>query len=185
VLKELSEPIKPVALFALYLGWRSREITKLTWARIDLRERVVRLKVGTDKNKKGREAYFPDELFDVIQRQCIDTSALERHQQRVIPWVFHRNGESMKDFRTAWENASRRDGFPDKYFHDFRRTAYRNMKRLGIPEKVMMDIIGHKTRSMADRYGISNPSDRKEAAHKMSGIVPGIVERKQEPSGER
>jgi intergrase/recombinase len=50
------------------------------------------------------------------------------------------------------------------------------MIRAGIPERVVMDIIGHKTRSMLDRYHIRNTSDLQEAARKMTGIVPGIVE---------
>ena len=185
VLRELPVPIKPVAILAYYLGWRRREIIQLTWSQIDLKERTVRLEVGTTKSKEGREAVFPDELYSIILHQRLKTTELERQQGRIIPWVFHREGEPIKDFRTAWGNACRRAGLPGKYFHDFRRTAYRNMTRLGIPEKVMMDIIGHKTRSMADRYNITDLTARKEAARRMSGIVSGIVEEKTERSGER
>jgi integrase len=178
VLKELSEPLKPVALFAHYLGWRSREITQLTWAQVDLRERTVRLEVGTDKNRTGREAYLPEELYQVIVQQRAHTTALEHQQGRKIPWLFHRDGHPIKDFRWDWDHARQQAGFPDKLFHDFRRTAYRNMTRQGISEKVMMEIIGHKTRSMADRYNIAPPADKKAAASKMTGIGSGIGDQK-------
>jgi hypothetical protein len=42
------------------------------------------------------------------------------------------------------------------------------MVNAGIPERVVMQITGHKTRSMLDRYHIVTPFDLQDAARKIA-----------------
>jgi hypothetical protein len=41
-----------------------------------------------------------------------------------------------------------------KRFHDFRRTTARDLSHAGSPDHIAWSIMGHKTRSIYDRYSI-------------------------------
>ena len=159
--------VRAVVTFAYYTGWRKEEVLALTWDRVDLQARTVRLDPGTTKNSEGRLIYLDGELFDTL-------IAVKRARDLAYPHcaeVFHRNGKGIKDFRAAWDSACQAVGLEGKLVHDFRRTAVRNMVRAGIPDRVAQQISGHKTRSIFDRYHIVSDSDLCEAAKRQAAYV--------------
>jgi hypothetical protein len=53
--------------------------------------------------------------------------AVERAEQRILPWVFRRSGKPIKDM---WRVGCRdQSGLAGRIPHDFRRTAVRNLER--------------------------------------------------------
>lgn len=160
----LPDYVRPLVTFAYHTGWRSGEIRSLRWSQVDLKEGCVRLDPGTTKNDRGRIVYLPQEVLTLLA---------EMHKARRLdcPWVFHRGGASIRDFRSAWAGACERARIGARLFHDFRRTAVRNMVRAGVPERVAMAISGHQTRSVFDRYHIVSDADLKEAAGRMDRLA--------------
>jgi integrase len=170
--RALPEYLRPVVTFAYFTGWRKGEILGLQWSQVDLKEGVVRLEPGQTKNQEGRTVYLEPELWETIK---------DLHHKRRLgcSHVFHRNGARIVDFRVVWRRACREAGAPGALFHDFRRTAIRNMIRAGIPERVAMTISGHKTREVFDRYNIVSREDLKEAAKKRQAFNEEQTERLQ------
>lgn len=187
LLAELPEHLRPVMEFACLTGWRiPSEVLPLTWRQVDFEAGIVRLEPGTTKNDEGRT--FPFDVYPqleaLLRRQREGTVALERVRTAIIPWLFHRNGERIRDFRGAWASACKRAATKragDKVMivrpellnrvpHDLRRTAVRNLERAGVPRSVAMKLTGHKTESVYRRYAIVAESDLREGVAKLAAL---------------
>jgi len=165
----LPDYLQPVATFAYYTGWRKRNILDLMWNQVDLNARTVRLNPGTTKNDAGQLVILDGELLEAIRKQWERRKVAEipGHSPTLLcPFVFHKDGKPIKDYRDAWNEARKATGLTTKILHDFRRTAVRNMVRAGVHERVAMMISGHKTRSVFDRYNIVSEDDLREAARR-------------------
>lgn len=172
----LDEPLRPVVTFAYITGWRiPSEVLTLQWRQVDFKAGTVRLEPGTTKNREGRTFAMTAELRACLEAQRALTEAAQKTTRQVIPWVFHRDGEPIKDFRGAWRTACKNAGLPGRLPHDFRRTAVRNLERAGVSRSVAMKMTGHKTEAVYRRYAIVSESDLHEAAAKLAAVELGKV----------
>lgn len=131
---------------------------------VDRQVGIVRLEVGETKNDDARTVYLDGELKEIFAQLWAD----RKKSREILPYVFpNRNGtDRIKRFDKTWEKACKDARIGKRLFHDLRRTAVRNMVRSGVPETVAMMISGHKTRSVFDRYNITNDADLIAAAKK-------------------
>lgn len=155
-------------------GWRVSEMKSLEWRDVDMAERVVRLRPELSKNKRGRVLPLRGELLEVLLR-AKDNRRLDCVR------VFHQDGQPIGDFRKSWHKALKQAKLGHVLVHDLRRTAVRNLIKAGVPEKVAMELSGHKTRSVFDRYSIVNDEDLVEAVDRVEahleevGTGPGVA----------
>ena len=73
----------------------------------------------------------------------------------------------MDSGRACPKRNSQRSVSSGLIFHDFRRTAARNLRRAGIPETVIMKIGGWRTRSAFGSYAIVSWTDIADAMQKL------------------
>ncbi len=161
--------LKGCVTFAYKIGWRKEEISNLTWSQVDRETWIVYLNLGETKNDEARTVYLDEELKEIFKKQW----EARKKCKVLLPCVFP-NWDGMgkiKDFRKAWRKACEGAEIGNKLFHDFRRTAVRNMARTGVPERVAMMISGHKNRSIFDRYNIVNDTDLKLAAQRQEAYL--------------
>ena len=177
ILAHLPPAIRRAVQFAYITGWRiPSEVLKLQWRHVDFEARVVRLDRHTTKNDEGRTFPFTDALEQLLEAQKIEHERLKA-EDVICPWVFNRSNRKVKGkrittFIKAFRAASMKAGYPDRIPHDLRRTAVRNLVRAGVPERVAMQMTGHKTRSVFERYNIVSECDLVEAAKKLNTLQP-------------
>jgi integrase len=159
----LPEELRPLLVVAYYTGARSSELKGLRWEQADLVAKRITLHPGETKNKDGRSLPIYGEMLAWLQM----AKAARDESFPTCRWVFHRKGSQIKSIQATWRKVTEACGLEGLLFHDLRRTAVRNMVRAGIPEKVAMQITGHKTRAIFDRYNIVSDRDLSEAAAKM------------------
>ena len=157
LLAALPEWLKDVALFGYLTGWRRGEVLALQWRHVDMTQQTLTLRPEQTKTGRGRLLAVEPPLLDVLTRRW--------EARRPCPWVFHREGTVItpSHFHRTWRRAAAASGNGGKLFHDFRRTAVRNMVRAGVPERIAMEISGHRSRSVFDRYNIVNEEDMRQA----------------------
>jgi integrase len=166
--------LKGILATGYYTGMREGEILNLTRDKLDLKERLIKLEATDTKDKEPRIIPICDKLHEIL-------SAVPRAIHD--PHVFLFKGQPMKivnrSLQTACKEAGilwgrfKRDGF---VFHDLRHTFNTNMRKAGVPESVIMQVTGHSTREMFDRYNTIDTEDTRQAINQLQGYLQSVAQ---------
>jgi integrase len=154
-----------------WTGMRKGEILQLTWNKIFLKERVIRL--AAEDTKEGRAKSIPigAAVYDMLKGTV-------RHLHN--NHVFLYNRRPIKHFSTALKTSCEKakivwgreveGGF---IFHDLRHTFVTDMRKARVQKSVRMSITGHSPKDMDDRYNRVDDKDRLDAISRLESYRSG------------
>jgi len=167
-----SKHLKWIIATGYYTGMREGEILNLTRNKINWKQCTIELEASDTKDKEPRKIPICKELYTILK--TIPLNINDKH-------VFLYKGKPIKDIRTALKRACKnativygrkvKDGF---VFHDLRHTFNTNMRKADVSESVIMEITGHSTREMFDRYNTIDSEDKRQAVDQMEAFLQNV-----------
>ncbi|WP_420417396.1 tyrosine-type recombinase/integrase [Pacificispira sp.] len=146
-----SPHMKPLIRFAIDTGGRMSELLRLDWRYVDIERRIVTF-VET-KNGEDRTVRLCDRAVAVLE---------ELGPEEDGP-VFTFRGQSVASVKKAFMATRDRAGLYDVRFHDLRHTFASRLVQGGLPLYHVMQMTGHKSLDMVQRYAHLAP-DYQDAA---------------------
>ena len=140
LLNHCPEHLKGPVLIGFYIPMRKGEIFKLTWDKVDIGRKYIRLGQET-KNKTGRKIPLHPKILNYLNRQPRPIQGGYIFEKR---W-FDRHG---------FDKAVQKAGIVDFRFHDLRHCAINNLRLAGNDHFSIKKVSGHKTDIAFQRYNL-------------------------------
>jgi integrase len=164
---------QPIFIMGYCTGMRKGEILNLTWDRIDLSDRLIRLAANMTKERKPKIVPISKTLRSVL---------MQLPDRGKEGYVFRYANRPIKDLRDGLKRACEKvdiiygrfkeGGF---IFHDLRRTWITNARKAGVTRNVIMKITGHSDRgSMNARYDQIDASDLLKAIDQIESYFSNV-----------
>jgi len=162
--------VKLAILLALTTAGRIGAILELTWDRVDMQRRLVRLATNDIGPKKGRATVpINDSLMAALQTA---------KAAAISPYVVEWGGRKVGSIKTGFNAAVKRAGIEHCTPHDLRRTAGRFMVEAGVPIEEVAQYLGHSNPSVTrSTYAQFSPQHLRAAAGSLELSGPVLVQR--------
>ena len=184
-----------IIILALTTGLRLGEILALRWGDINIEERVLHVRRTVDyikghgwvesepKTEDGkRDIQLPQVTVDALKEHR--TSQLEARLKAGARWkeqglVFpNRYGGYFRRMRlyAIFKKRLHEARLPDMHFHDLRHSTATILLSMGVPAKVVQEILGHSNISTTmNIYGHVFPSMQRDAMDNMDDLFGGAT----------
>ena len=169
-LKERSHQLHDICLLSLDSGMRAYEVFSLTWNRVDLDQKSVKV---FDSKGKDRVVYLTDRAVDMLCRLPKNNGLVfkSRHggQIKEISNSFNREVDSL-----GWNDGanSRKDRL---VFHSLRHSYASRLVARGVDLYVVGQLMGHSDLTMTKRYSHLRPDTLKAAVETLEQPHGGQV----------
>ena len=167
---------KNIIMMGYYTGMRRGEILNLTWDKVKIQNCMIRLEESDTKDRERRNIPICDELYSMLVSLPTRIQKSEKNNH-----VFQYEGKPVSNIRASLMSACKKAGIEygrfvkgGFIFHDLRHTFNTNMRKAGVSESVIMEITGHSTREMFDRYNTIDEDDSRKAVEQMATFLQNV-----------
>ncbi len=173
ILKASPMFLVPIIIVATNTGMRLGEILGLRWAEVDRKDgEAVQggfIRIGSE-SKGHRARHVP---INAVLKMTLDAQKPVASEDGFVPYVFVNPGfkkaYKVTSVSKTFAVAARRANVEGVSFHTLRHTAVSRMVAAGIPDRIIMKIVGHTTPNMVSRYAHLAPDSLKGATDCLGG----------------
>ncbi len=156
------DSLRPWILLTLHEGLRPAEISRLTVAQVDLRERRITVLGSTVKNRP-RELYAHDDLVPFLEAAAASLPN--------VPLVRDDQGNPAPFPRAAFDRAREKAKLAGITYYMLRHTFCTRLLETGTSsEELRAHLMGHKLAGMTSRYTHITPAQVRDAIRKLTSV---------------
>lgn len=151
-----ADHLRPLVMTSIKTGMRRGEVFNLTWADIDLKNKIITVEGATSKSGQTRHIPINKDLLEILTNWKQQT----RSQGFVFPG---KDGHRLDNVDKSWGGLltlAKVEGF---HWHDLRHTFASKLVMAGVPLNTIRELLGHSDLASTLRYAHLAP-DSKAAA---------------------
>jgi len=154
--------LRPLIMLLYYCGVRVGEARQIEWPQVDLVAHIIRLEEEQTKGEEARIIPLPSVLVALLREIKLKTGRVFSDTNLRVEWELACTTCGLGK-RTKMDPKDESGFVWYKYrglhIHDLRRSAVRNLRKVGVNESVIMKISGHRTAEVFRRYNIVSTDD--------------------------